>query len=140
MASERLQRLIEFQRRHSNAVTTAALFVILAVVVVLVAFFDRTPSLSHARAAFFSGDPRGNYHAIVERLAQEARRRHGQIENIPSAGSVDNVQRLIAGKAANRAQFALVQDGTDWPPGAALELIGRLGSPESFVLLGRNAD
>ncbi len=37
-------------------------------------------------------------------------------------------------------QFALVQDGIEWPAGASLELIGRLPRPEALVVLGRDAD
>ncbi len=33
-----------------------------------------------------------------------------------------------------------MQDGLSWPEGSQLELIGRLGTPESLVILGREAD
>lgn len=139
------QRVLAWPRRHANAFKTAVLFAVLAVIALVAAFYDRTPGLSHLRVRMLSGNPQGNYHAVVARLADEAQRRRGRIENVPSAGSVENVARLVAARSTGEGQFALVQDGTDWPPAdggrlARLELIGRLGNPESLVLLGPEAD
>lgn len=136
MPNDWSQRVMELPKRHSNAFKTAVFFAVLAIAIVVATFYDRTPRLSHLQVKFLSGHPKGNYYTIVNRLVAEARRRHGHIENLPSAGSVENIARLVTGEA----QFALVQDGLDWPEGHHLELIGRLGTPESFVLLGRNAD
>lgn len=136
MPNDRLQRAMESPVRHSNTIKTAILFAVLAVITLAAIFYDRNPALSYVRVKFLSGTPQGNYHAIVDRLAEEAQRRRGRIENLTSAGSVENLTRLTAGEA----QFALVQDGLTWPAGQHLELIGRLGNPESFVLLGKDAD
>ncbi len=136
MATNHFQRAREFFRRHANACKTALLFLALALIGLLAAFNERTPSLSSLRVKMLSGGPSGNYFTVVERLGAEARRRKGSIENLPSAGSVENVARLHGGGA----QFALVQDGMEWPAGHTIELIGRLGTPESLVLLGREAD
>ncbi|HEV7402360.1 MAG TPA: TAXI family TRAP transporter solute-binding subunit [Chthoniobacteraceae bacterium] len=138
MSSDQLKRMMEFTRRHAAACKTAALFAVLAVIVLVAALYDRTPRLSYLQVKMLSGNPRGNYAAIVERLAGEAQRRGGRIENLTSEGSVENLRRLAAGRAKRTVQFALVQDGLEVPPG--LELIGRLGHPESFVMLGRDAD
>ncbi|HSI12954.1 MAG TPA: TAXI family TRAP transporter solute-binding subunit [Chthoniobacter sp.] len=132
--------LLHVMERHSNALKTAILFAVLAVITLAAIFYDRTPGLSSVRVKMLSGTPQGNYHAIVDRLAEEAERRHGRIENLSSAGSVENLSRLAAGRTTKEVQFALVQDGLDWPKGQHLELIGRLGDPESFVLLGKDAD
>ena len=137
---DRLQRVLDLPRQHSNTVKTAALFAVLALVGVAVALYDRTPTLSYVRLRFLSGDERGNYFAIVHRLAAETARRRGRIQNISTAGSVENITRLVAGRANCDVQFALVQDGMMWPEGSQLELIGRLGTPESLVVLGRDAD
>jgi hypothetical protein len=83
---ERLQRVLELPRRYSSGVKTAALFGVLALVGVAVALYDRTPTLSHLRVKFLSGGERGNYYAIVNRLAEEAARRRGRVQNISSAG------------------------------------------------------
>ena len=109
-------------------------------VAALVGFSDHTPDLSHLRVGFLSGGERGNYYAIVSALAAEARRQKGRIDNLSSAGSVENVSRLTAGQPACDVHFALVQDGMEWPAGHRLELIGRLGKAESLVFLGRDAD
>ena len=114
-----------------------AAFVVIAV---LVATLGRNPDLSHVKVAFISGSAEGNYHAIVAKAAGEAQRQRGRIDNLPSAGSVENMARLAAAKASCDIQFALVQDGLPWPQGHPFQLIGRLPIPESFVVLGRDAD
>ena len=124
----------------SRALKTALLFAALAVVAVVVAKFGRNPDLSHVKAAFLSGSQDGNYHAIVAKVAAEARRQHGRIDNLTSAGSVENIERLAAAKASCDIQFALVQDGLPWPTSHPFQLIGRLPVSESFVVLGREAD
>jgi hypothetical protein len=53
-------------------------------------------------------------------------------------GSVENIQRLIAGAKDCSVHFALVQDGIKYPEGHKLEVIGRLPRPESLVIVGRN--
>ena len=112
----------------------------LGVVAALVGFSDHTPGLSHLRVGFLSGGVRGNYYAIVSALAAEAARQDGRIDNLTSAGSVENVSRLIAARSTCNIHFALVQDGMEWPAGHRLELVGRLGKAESLVFLGREAD
>lgn len=97
-------------------------------------------SLGHLRAGFLSGSIKGNYFAVVDRIAIRAARRKGRITNLSSAGSMENVQRLIAARTSCSAQFALVQEGMDWPEGHGLELVGRLTRPESVMVLGREAD
>ena len=72
--------------------------------------------------------------------AAEAQRRNGRIDTLPSAGSLENIERLAAAKASCDIQFALVQDGLPWPKSHPLQLIGRLPISESFVVLGREAD
>src|SRR5690606_40794662 len=64
--------------------------------VVAVSSADLAPDLSHLDVVVFSGAPEGNYHAVVEAMAREAATRGGRIENVSTAGSLDNVQRLEA--------------------------------------------
>src|SRR5262245_60956152 len=106
----------------------------------LVAFSDHSPNLAHMRVGVLSGDPQKNYYEIVNSLAEEARQQRGHIDNIPSAGSVENISRLVAGRATCDVHFALVQEGLDWPAGSALELVGRLPKAESLIFLGPQAD
>src|SRR5262245_35304147 len=116
----------------------AVLMGLLAVVAIAIASLDLQPNFSRVHVAVLSGDAGGNYHAIVSQLALAAARERGQIENIATQGSVENIQRLAAERHTCRVQFALVQDGLDWPAG--LELIARLPRDESVFLLGREAD
>jgi TRAP-type uncharacterized transport system substrate-binding protein len=140
VARNRWHRVVGLAKAPSAGLKTALLFAVLAVIVLIAVRYDRTPSLAHVNVAFLSGSPSGNYYAIVSRLSAEARRRRGNVDNLTSAGSIENMARLAEGKAKCTVHFALVQDGLDWPRDNPFELIGRLSTPESFVVLGRNAD
>jgi hypothetical protein len=74
---------------------------------------------------------------LASRLAERARREHGTLKVIPTAGSIENVNRLAAGRGHCAEMFALIQDGTPIPAEARLELLGRLPQPESLLLVGR---
>ena len=87
-----------------------------------------------------SGSPTGQYHALVEGFAGQVSRRNGRLINVPTAGSAENIQRLIAARTTCDVQLALVQDGMVYPAGHRLELIGRLPVAESLVMLGRDLD
>ena len=135
---ERFQRVLGLPQRAFHASTglkTALLGGLLALIGLLVVWANRAPNLSNLRVAILSGSARGNYYAVVNTLAAEARQQQGQIDNLTSAGSVENIARLLAAKTSCTIHFALVQDGMDWPAGQALELIGRLSKAESLVFL-----
>lgn len=143
MPKQSLLRVLGVSQRATSMSTgtkTALLFGALALIGVLVALYDPRPSLRHVRVAFLSGSPTGNYFATVDKLAAETSRRKGRIANVTSAGSVENIERLVVASATCDVQFALVQDGVDWPAGHRFELIGRLPRPEALLILGRNAD
>lgn len=125
---------------RSPGAKTLILFAALGVLGALFAFSNPEASLRYLKVAFLSGTPKGNYHAVVERVAKGAASRKGRITNVPTAGAVENVQRLIAARKGCTAHFALVQEGVELPEGHGLELIGRLTRPESLVVLGRSAD
>ena len=115
---ERLQRVLALSERAasmSTATKTALLLGALALVGILVALYDPRPSLRHVRLTFLSGSATGNYFATVDKLAAETSRRKGRIANVASAGSVENVERLVAATTRCDIQFALVQDGIDLP-------------------------
>jgi len=140
---ERWKRVLGLPTRAGSLSpgTKVALFVgALAALVVLVAWIDPTPSLRHVRVAVLSGSPTGNYFATVDRVAVEVSRRRGEVRNVSSAGSVENIQRLIEGMKRCDVHFALVQDGIEFPAKHDLEVIGRLPRPESLMVLGRDAD
>ena len=132
-------RLIQRAAR-SRAARTLLLLGAFVVTAVLVALFAPHPNLAHVNVAFLSGSVEGHYHAIVANVAREMRREHGRIDNRPSAGSVENIERLVGATKSCDLQFGLVQDGLAWPATHRLQLIGRLPESESFVLLGRHAD
>jgi len=127
-------------RAPARALKTALLFAGLGAVAFAVAFLGGTPDLSQVKVAVLSGDERGNYYAVVQKMAAEAKRHRGRIDNIPTAGSIENITRLTTAKRGCTAQFALVQDGLPWPSDDALELIGRLPRSESLVLVGRTGE
>jgi len=137
---QRLRRSLGRTPGPSRLVKSLVLVAAFIVVAWGVTRISRTPDLSHVDVAILSGSTQGNYHAIVAKVAEEAKRRRGRIANLPSAGSVENIQRLAAGKAGCEVQFALVQDGVPWPESHSFELIGRLPTFESFIVLGRDAD
>src|SRR5262249_22560507 len=91
----------------------------------------------YLRTSLLSGSPGGHYYALATRLAERAKREHGSLIVIPTAGSIENVSRLTQGRGRCDEMFALVQDGTPVPADARLELLGRLPEPESLLLLGR---
>jgi len=140
MSKLRLHRRLGVVEAPARVLKTILLVVAIGAIALLVALFGRNPDLSHVRVAFLSGAESGNYYAVVHKLADEVKRRHGRIENIPTAGSVENIARLQAAKSTCSVQFALVQDGLPWPPEEQLELVGRLPRPEAFVIVGRNGD
>ena len=92
MTQQRHQR----RRSFSAGTKTALLFGALALIGLLVALYDPRPSLRHVRVTFLSGSATGNYFATVDKLAAEISRRKGRLANVVSAGSVENVERLVA--------------------------------------------
>jgi TRAP-type uncharacterized transport system substrate-binding protein len=126
--------------RLSPGQKTLLLFAVLLLLAALLAWLDPRPTLRHVNLTMLSGSATGNYHATVDRLAAEVARQRGRIRNLPSAGSVQNLQRLIAARQSCDVQFALVQDGTVFPQESGLELLGRLPQPESLIILGRDLE
>ena len=77
----------------------------------------------------------GVRHGIPLCKPAHAKREHGTLMVIPTAGSIENVSRLANGRRSGAEKLALVQDGTPVPANARLELLGRLPEPESLLLL-----
>jgi TRAP-type uncharacterized transport system substrate-binding protein len=143
IAKDRLERVLGRSKEAgslSPAAKTAIFFTVLVLLAALVAWVDPRPSLRHVKVAMLSGSPSGRYHALVESFATEVSRRKGKLLNVATAGSAENIQRLIAARKTCDVQLALVQDGMLYPEGHGLELIGRLAQPESLIILGRDLD
>ena len=121
VVKERFQRVLGLSKRtfdRSRYLKLALLGGILLLIGLLVAFSDHSPNLAHVRVGVLSASPQGNYYEIVNALAAEARQQKGHIDNIPSAGSVENISRLVASRTSCDVHFALVQEGMDWPAGS----------------------
>src|SRR6188472_1465836 len=103
----------------------AFLFCIAAVVAALAGAFGIARDYGYLQASILSGSPGGQYHALAARLSERARREHGTLTVIPTAGSIENVTRLAAGRSRCTEMFALIQDGTPVSQEARLEALGR---------------
>src|SRR5262249_27776211 len=113
------------------------LLVAAAVVAAVAANFGIARDYGYLRASILTGAAGGHYHTLATRLAERAKGGRGALSGIPTAGSIENVNRLTNGEARCSEMFALIQDGTPVSADAKLELLGRLPEPESLLLLGR---
>jgi uncharacterized protein len=113
------------------------LLITAALVAAFAAHFGIARDYGYLRASVLTGVAGGYYHTLATRLADRAKRGHGSLSVIPTAGSIENVSRLTSGQARCTEMFALIQDGTPVSADARLELLGRLPEPESLLLLGR---
>ena len=123
--------------RGKGLIRVALLLITAAVVAAIAAAFGIARDYGYLRASILTGSPAGQYYAIATRLADRAKRQRGRLTVIPTAGSIENISRLAAGRGRCAEMFGLVQDGTPVPADARLELVGRLPKPESLLLLGR---
>jgi TRAP-type uncharacterized transport system substrate-binding protein len=113
------------------------LFIVAAAVAAVAAGFGIAHDYGYLNASILTGSPSGQYYALATRLADRAKSEHGTLAVVPTAGSIENVRRLAAGRGHCAEMFALVQDGTPVSADAGLQLLGRLPQPESLLLLGR---
>src|SRR5215475_1399573 len=113
------------------------LLVSAALVAAVAANFGIARDYGYLRAAVLTGAAGGYYHTLATRLADRAKRGHGALSVIPTAGSIENVSRLTSAQTHCTEMFALIQDGTPVSADARLELLGRLPEPESLLLLAR---
>ncbi|MCC6194009.1 MAG: hypothetical protein IT518_06015 [Burkholderiales bacterium] len=134
------RRLLRAVRAAPRALRAALFLLAFIAAAAVAAMYGREPSLSHVKVAILSGSEQGNYYAVVSRVAAQVQRERGRVENVASAGSIENIQRLSAARASCKIQFALVQDGLPWPASHPFELLGRLPKPESFIVLSRDAE
>ena len=116
------------------------LLVAAALAAAVAANFGIARDYGYLRASILTGAAGGYYHTLATRLADRAKRGHGSLSVIPTAGSIENVNRLTSGQARCTEMFALIQDGTPVSGDAKLELLGRLPEPESLLLLGKQGN
>jgi TRAP-type uncharacterized transport system substrate-binding protein len=116
------------------------LLLVAAAVAGVAATFGIARDYGYLRASILTGSVGGHYYALASRLAERAKREHGQLTVMPTAGSIENIKRLAVPDNRCSEMFALVQDGTPVPADARLELLGRLPEPESLLLLARQGN
>lgn len=130
-------------RRRRIALRVALIGVLLGALTVGILQVDFTPDLSHLDVTVLSGAEGGRYHATVEALGERAADEGGEVHDVSTAGSMENLERLAADGC--EAELALVQDGLDWTDAApdayrSLTLVARLPRAETLLFLGRDAD
>jgi hypothetical protein len=124
--------------RGKGLVRASLLLLAAALIAAAASAFGIAHDYGYLHASILTGSPGGHYHALTMRLAERAKREHGTLIVVATAGSIENVNRLTSAARGGCAEkFALVQDGTPVPVNARLELRGRLPEPESLLLLGR---
>lgn len=111
-----------------------------AAVAAVAAAFGIARDYGYLRASILTGSAGGPYHTLATRLAERAIRGHGRLTVVPTAGSIENVSRLIHGGSGCAEKFALIQDGTPVPSDAGIELLGQLPKHEALLLLGRQGN
>jgi len=115
------------------------LLIVIAVLAVaaLILYFTVSGDYAFLRASLYTGSPSGQYHAVGERLAARALKKNGHLTVVATAGSVENIARLVGERGRCVPAFAFVQDGVPLPADAGLRTLGRLPQPESLLLLAR---
>lgn len=126
---------------YGKGLARAALLLVAAALIAGVAAkFGIARDYGYLQASILSGSPGGYYHALATRLADRAKRGHGTLTVVSTAGSIENVGKLSGGRGHCGEMFGLIQDGTPVSADAGLELLGQLPERESLILLGRSGN
>src|SRR5271166_5243529 len=113
------------------------LLVVLVALAAAILYLTVAGDYAYLKASVYTGAPTGQYHAVGERLAARALKKHGLLKVVSTAGSVENVQRLAGENGHCDPAFGFVQDGVPVPEDAGIQTLGRLPQPESLILLAR---
>jgi TRAP-type uncharacterized transport system substrate-binding protein len=100
-------------------------------------YFTVSSDYAYLKASVYTGALSGQYHAVGERLAPRALKKHGHLDVVVTAGSVENIALLAGENGRCAPAFAFVQDGVPLPAEAGLQTLGRLPQPESLLLFAR---
>ena len=109
---------------HGNRRTwTRVLLIALAVLALAAGLLYYLVSGDYAflRADILTGAPGGAYHALGDRLAARAHKKNGHLKVVATAGSVENLARLVGENGKCVPAFAFVQDGVPAPADAGLQ-------------------
>ena len=106
------------------------------------ASLDFSPNLSHLDVTILSGSEQGQYYALTERLARLAKEQDGRVNNVATAGTLENVERLVTHAKAPTVQYGLAQDGQEWNEvqRKTLRLVAHLPRSEAVLFLGKEGD
>lgn len=124
--------------RRKGVLRVLSILIASAIVAAVISSFGAILDLGRFHASLLTGSPGGAYYTLGSQLAERAKADRSRLDIVATAGSLENVSRLIADRDRCVEQFAFVQDGTPVPPGSGLELLGRLPEPESLLLLSRD--
>ncbi len=108
-----------------------------AIIAAIASPFGMVRDFGYFRASLLTGTPGGAYYVLGTRLAERVKADGGRLDVVATAGSVENVDRLVANRSRCMEKFVFIQDGTPVPSTSGLELLGRLPRPESLLLLER---
>ena len=101
----------------------------LAALVAAAFYYVVNSGYSYVKAAVYTGAATGEYHAIAERIAARAKKKRGRLQVVETAGSVENVKRLVGENGRCEPAFAFVQDGVPVPEDAGIQTLGRMPHP-----------
>ena len=102
-----------------------------------IGYFTFSGDYEHLKASIYTGAPSGQYYAVGEKLAVRAHKKNGRLSVVDTAGSVENIKRLVGDPGHCIPGFGFVQDGVPMPYDAGLQTLGRLPQPESLLLFSR---
>ena len=92
--------------RGKGLVRVSLLLVAAAAVAAVASAFGIAHDYGYLHASILTGSPGGQYHALATRLADRAKREHGTLMVIPTAGSIENVSRLANARGGCAEKFA----------------------------------
>jgi len=124
--------------RRRGILRAISILAVSAVIAAVISSWGMIRDFGSFHASLLTGSRGGAYYSLGSQLAERTKVDGSRLDIIATAGSLENVSRLIADRNRCVEQFAFVQDGTPIPSDSGLELLGRLPEPESFLLLGRN--
>jgi len=120
--------------RRRGILRAISILAVSAVIAAVISSWGMIRDFGSFHASLLTGSRGGAYYSLGSQLAERAKVDGSRLDIVATAGSLENVSRLIADRNRCVEQFAFVQDGTPIPSDSGLELLGRLPEPESFLL------
>lgn len=128
-----------FQRKSAK-VKGILFFGVIALIGLIIATIDFYPNLSRMNLFILSGPNTGQNYALVEKIADDARKRKGKLTNFATTSVEDSLHLLRRGVRSGKTRFALVPDGLKYSKPEELELVARLPRSEAVLFLGLDAN